>query len=463
MTAPQDLNIREAGMILRSGAISAAELTEAMLARIAATEPVIHAYVRVFGDEALAAAHAADAELRAGHDRGPLHGIPIAVKDFFDIAGTITGCGSRVRENSPAAAMDADAVRKLREAGAIILGKSVTHEFAAGVISPPARNPWDPERIPGGSSGGSVAAVAAGSCLAALSSDSAGSIRVPAALTGVVGIKPTRGRVSTRGAFPLAWSIDTVGTHGKTVDDAMVMLEAIVSEGALQEAWPYIAANGDEGRPLRGMRLGVPRPYFFDHLQPDVDASVTAAIDLLAELGADVFGTPWPFAQAAAAAGYIIIRAEMAAVHAETVRASPDLYGPVLRARLAGFSLYPAQGYLRARQARTAVRRAMADLFATHRLDALVMPTTGATAILAGRPAIVASEGNDSFHAGFYDLTVPFNATGQPAMSIPCGFDAAGLPIGLQLAGAPGAETTLARIGQAYERAAGWSARRPPL
>ena len=463
MSTIHDLTIREAGTQLRAGSCSVVELTEAVLARAAATEPAIHAFVQVLGDQAMAAARAADADLRAGRDRGPLHGIPIAIKDLFDVAGTPTRCGSRVRDDAPPAEADAEAVARLRAAGAIIVGKTVTHEFAAGVLSPPARNPWDPSRIPGGSSGGSVAAVAAGACLGALSSDTAGSIRVPAALTGVAGIKPTRGRVSTRGVFPLAWSVDTVGTHAKTVDDAMLMLAGMMDDGPSFDGRLGSPLDQRNGAALRGVRLGVPRPYFFDRLQPDVGAAVAAAIALLTDLGAEVIETPWPEAQAAAAAGLMIIWSEMAAVHDETLRSMPERYGTVLRARLEAYALLPARGYLRARQARTAVRRSMAQLFTAQRLDALVMPTTAATATEVGQTTIVVPDGEDPVHGGFFRLTVPFNATGQPALSVPCGFDAAGLPIGMQLVGVPWGEVSLARIGQAYEQAAGWNTQRPPL
>lgn len=458
-----DLTIREAGALLRSGNLSAVELTEGVLDRLAATEPVIHAYVHVSGDEAMSAARTADSDLRAGRDRGPLHGIPVAVKDLFDVAGAVTGCGSRVREDARAAGADATAVACLRDAGAILVGKTVTHEFAAGVISPPTRNPWAPARIPGGSSGGSAAAVAAGSCLGALSSDTAGSIRVPASLCGVVGVKPTRGRVNTLGAFPLAWSVDTVGTHAKTVDDAMLMLQTMASTSPGRDADTRRAPAGQVREDLRGLRLGVARPYFFDRLQRDVDEAVAKALALLADLGAEVIETPWREAQAAAAAGFIVIRSEMAAVHSESLRAAPEKYGPVLRARLEGFSAYPAAGYLRARRARTAVRRAMAQLFAAHHLDALVEPTTASTAPPADHHSVPALGGEDAFHGGLFRLTVPFNTTGQPAVSVPCGFDAAGLPIGLQFVGSPWGEHSLACIVRAYELAAGWSSRRPSL
>ncbi len=247
MIAVYDLTIREAGVKLRSGTLSPVELTEAVLARIAATEPVLHAYVQVLAEEAMGAAREAEAELRAGRDRGPLHGIPIAIKDILDVAGVPTRCGSHVRADARAANADAEAVARLRAAGAVIVGKTVTHEFAGGVLSPPARNPWDPGRIPGGSSGGSGAAVAAGSCLAALGTDTAGSIRIPAALCGVVGLKPTTGQVSTRGVFPLSWSLDTVGPLAKTVDDAMLVLNAILGEAPESGERGSIHASGCRG------------------------------------------------------------------------------------------------------------------------------------------------------------------------------------------------------------------------
>jgi aspartyl-tRNA(Asn)/glutamyl-tRNA(Gln) amidotransferase subunit A len=425
---------------------------------MAAPEPFIHAYVLVGADKGGVAARRADAELGAGHDRGPLHGIPLAIKDILDVAGTPTRCGSRVRDDAPPAATDAETVARLRAAGAVIDGKTVTHEFAGGVLSPPARNPWDPARIPGGSSGGSGAAVAAGSCLAALGTDTAGSIRIPAAFNGVVGFKPTTWLVSTDGCFPLSWSLDTVGPLAKTVDDAMLVLRAIGGDPDGGAAGTIVAADD-----LRGVRLGVARPYFFERLQPAVAAAVEAALVLLRELGAEVVETSWPEAAAASAAGFVVVRPEMAAIHAETLRTMPERYGPVLRSRLEAFSLFPARGYLRARQARSAVRQAMGELFAVHRLDALITPTVAATATRAEAMTIVFADGEELVHAGFTRLTMPFNATGQPALSVPCGFDGDGLPIGLQVVGAPFAEATLARIGAAVELAAGWSARRPAI
>ncbi|MFN8591921.1 MAG: amidase [Thermomicrobiales bacterium] len=455
--ALHDLTIGEAGARLRAGDLTSAQLTAAVLTRIEATEPIIHAYVMVLADEAMAAANQADAELRVGQDRGPLHGIPIAIKDILDVQGTPTRCGSRVRDDAPAATSDAAAVARLRAAGAVIVGKTVTHEFAGGVLSPPARNPWQPEHIPGGSSGGSGAAVAAGSCLAALGTDTAGSIRIPASLTGVVGLKPTTGLVSTSGCFPLSWSLDSIGPLAKTVDDALLILNALIGNAVNDDVSATAATS------LQGVRLGVSRPYFTERLQPDVAAAFEAALGRLRDLGAEIIETPWPDASAASAAGFVVVRPEMAAIHAATLRAMPERYGPVLRARLEAFSLFPAGGYLRGRQARSAVRRSIGDLFARHRLDAFVTPTVAATATRADATTIAFPDGEEPVHAGFTRLTMPFNATGQLAISVPCGFDGAGLPIGLQFVGAPNGEAALARVAGAYERSAGWSAHRPPL
>ena len=461
-----DLTIREAGAAFRAGTRSPVELTVAILERIEKTEPVVHAYVRIMADAALAAAHQAEAELRAGYDRGPLHGIPIAIKDIIDVAGLPTLCGSRVRDDSPPAVEDATVVAQLREAGSVLVGKTVTHEFAGGVISSPTRNPWNPSHIPGGSSGGSGAAVAVGSCLAALGTDTAGSIRIPGALNGVVGLKPTYGRVSNRGVFPLSWSLDTVGPLTKTVEDAALMMSAISRRTPRDPAaMPNgMAEAGDEpGGVLHGIRLGVPRPYFFDRLQLGVRSAVEEALSTFGALGAEVVDTPWHEAGAASAAGFVVVRPEMAAVHSEALRTVPERFGPVLRSRLEAFSLFPARGYLRAQRARSATRSTIAALFAAHQLDAFVTPTVPATASPVDQMLIAYADGDEPVHAGFTRLTMPFNATGQPALSLPCGLDSAGLPVGLQIVGAPFTEPTLYRIGHAYERVAGWNARRVPL
>ena len=455
-TAIADLSIAEAARRMRQRELSPIDLTSAVLDRIAATEPAIHAYVSVESESALAAARQAEQELRAGRDRGPLHGIPIAVKDIIDVAGLPTRCGSESRADTAPASQDATVVRRLRQAGAVIVGKTVTHEFASGVISPPARNPWDPARIPGGSSGGSGASVAAGSSFAALGSDTAGSIRIPASVNGVVGLKPTYERVSREGVFPLSWSLDTIGPLARTVEDAALVYQAIRNDDG--PAWG--AFRDDE---MAGVHLGVARSYFCDQLQSDVRAAMEQALATFAGLGAEIVEVAWPQAPLAAAAGFVICRPEVAAVHEPTLRAAPERLDSVLRARLEAFSLLPGRDYLRARRARAVIRQSIADLYRQHRLTALVTPTTPATATISGVPTIVYAEGEEPVHAGFTRCTMPFNTTGQPTLSLPCGFDRDGLPVGLQLVGRPDEEREVCRLGHAFQRATEHHLRRPVL
>jgi len=454
------LTIRDAGRLMRAGKLSPVALTQAALARSAQTEPALHAYVVVTADDALAAARQAATELRAGQDRGPLHGIPIAVKDIIDMRGLPTRCGSRARGDAPPAAADAPVVARLREAGAVLIGKTVTQEFAAGVISTPARNAWDPTRIPGGSSGGSGAAVAAGTCLGALGSDTGGSIRIPASVNGVAGLKPTLGRVSTQGVYPLSWALDTVGPLARTVEDAALVFDAIADEGPGVATAAEPLPAGD----LRGVRLGVARGYFFAPLQPAIGAAIEDALNTFRALGADVLDIEWREARAARAAAFVISRVETSAVHAAALPAIGERINPDLRLRIEAGMLVPANEYLRAARARAAVKHAVAALFAQHRLDALVTPTLPGTAVPADDLTVhYGAADAEPVTASYTRFTMPFNATGQPALSLLAGFGAAGLPIGLQLAGRPYAERDLCRIGHAYEQAAGWIARRPPL
>lgn len=452
---PADLSLRDAAAAMRRARLSPVELTEATLRRIEQTEPTLHAYVAVLAEEALAAARAAERAIRNGDGGGALRGIPIGIKDIYDVAGVPTRCGSRVRADAPPAKEDAAAVALLRAAGAVIVGKTTTQEFAAGVVSPPARNPWDPARIPGGSSGGSAAAVAAGSAIAAMGSDTGGSIRIPASVCGVVGLKPTFGLVACRGVYPLSWSLDTVGPLARTVEDAALACDAL---GA------GFGATAELGQELRGLRLGVPRPFFFDRVQPGVAGAVERAIGVLAELGAEVVETPWPEAVIARAASFVINRAETAAIHAEGVRAAPERYGAELRDRIEASLLLPAESYLRAQRTRTLVKHSIARLFADHRLDALITPTLPATALPAGDLFARFADGSrEEAGVAYTRLTMPFNVTGQPALSVPCGFDEERLPVGLQIVGRPGAEARICRIGHAYERATEWGRQRPPL
>lgn len=448
-----DRDIREIAAGYRARTFSPAEVTRAALDRIAATDPFIHAWVEVAAEEALAAAAAAERELAAGIDRGPLHGVPIGVKDIFDVAGLSTRCGSAARSDAPPATRDSGAAASLRRAGAVVLGKTVTQEFAAGVISAPARNPWDPSRVPGGSSGGSAAAVAVGACYAALGSDTGGSIRIPAAACGVTGFKPSFGELDTSGVAPLAWSLDTVGAIARTVDDTALLLDTLTENSSLA-----LAGEAQDDGTLRGVRVGVPRPFFFEWLQPGVLASVEETIATLRDLDATIVDAPWGEAAAARACAFIINRVETAAVHERVAVNEPERfarYGPELRLRIAAGRDIPAALYLRALRSRESIRETMTALFAAQRLDAILAPTLPTTAVAAADPVIAGTGREESIGAGWTRLTMPFNATGQPVLAVPVGLGDDGLPVGVQLAGRPGDERALFRVGGALERVIG--------
>src|SRR5829696_4695699 len=278
-----DLGIRAAGDGFRQRSWSPVDIVRAALERIEATQPELHAWVLVDADQALHAAARAEQELMTGTDRGPLHGIPIGIKDIFDVAGWPTRCGSAARDDAAPATANASSVQILIDGGAVILGKTTTQEFAAGTISQPARNPWNPSRIPGGSSGGSAAAVAVAACLGALGSDTGGSIRIPAAACGVTGFKPAFGQLDVAGVFPLSWSLDTIGPMARTVDDTWVMWNVLASSGVGSAP----ALNLDD----RPRRVGIPRSFFFDSLHPDVRTAVDAAIERLRDAGVTIVDT----------------------------------------------------------------------------------------------------------------------------------------------------------------------------
>lgn len=453
-----ELSIQQVSEGFRQKRWSPVEITEASLARIHGTEPDLHAWVIVDAERALATARQAERELIAGEDRGPLHGIPIGIKDIYDVAGLPTRCGSEARADAPAATTSAPTVARLQAGGAIILGKTVTQEFAAGTISPPARNPWDPTRIPGGSSGGSAAAVAVGACFAAMGSDTGGSIRIPAAACGVSGFKPAFGALDVAGIFPLAWSLDTAGPIARTIDDAWLTWQALADDGA--------SKRRQAAQPTRAPRVGVSRPFFFEWLQPGVRDAVEDAIARLSADGMTIVETPWPDAAAAQACAFLINRVETAAVHEAIADREPDRfsrYGAELRLRVAAGRTIPATVYTRAMQARRVVKESIAQLFAEHRIDALLAPTLPTTAIPADRLAIEGTGRDESVGAGWTRLTMPFNATGQPVIALPCGLDSQGLPVGLQLAGIPGDDDDLFAVARAVERVLDFHQARPRL
>jgi aspartyl-tRNA(Asn)/glutamyl-tRNA(Gln) amidotransferase subunit A len=449
---PADLTIAEAGARLRDGSLSAVALAEAHLARIDARDPGVHAFVAVDPDATLAAAAEADRELAEGRDRGPLHGIPVAIKDLIDVAGLPTGCGSRLRAGSAPASTDAAVVTRLRSAGAILIGKLATYEFAlVGPTfdgpAPPAVNPWSPDHVTGGSSSGSAAAVAAGLVRTCLGTDTGGSIRSPAAYCGVVGLKPTQGRVPVAGVFPLSPALDHVGPISATVAEAALTLDAIADPSAL-------AAASRLGRDIAGLRIAYARDWFAGDpaLMPGVLGAVDDAVSQLSLLGARIVEVALPDYPLCEAAGSVILEAEAFAQHRATLASDPAGYGRAAFASLLPGACLDAADLAEARRAAARLRRHLdAEVFARH--DALVTATTLTTA-----PAIAPyREGL----AGWTPMrTLPFNVTGHPALSVPAGF-AAGLPVGLQVVGATGAEALICQIGHAFELSTDHAAQRP--
>jgi aspartyl-tRNA(Asn)/glutamyl-tRNA(Gln) amidotransferase subunit A len=479
------LTVHEAGYLLRRREISAVDLAEDVLAQIDQRDPTFHAYITVTADLAREQARAADRRIAAGED-GPLLGIPYALKDNMCVAGVRTTAGSRILE-SFVPPYDSTVARRLRDAGAVLVGKTNLDEFAMGSSTEysafsPTRNPRDPSRVPGGSSGGSAAAVAADECLFALGSDTGGSVRLPAAFCGVVGLKPTYGRVSRFGLIAFASSLDQIGPLTKDVADCALVLGAIAGHEpadstSLNHPVPgYSKALGSgslrDGRPLR---VGVPREYFVAGMQPGVESRVREAIERLAALGAEIEETSLPHTRYALDAYYVIAPAEASAnlarydgVKYGLSAEGPDAYAATARTRAAGFgpevkrrimlgtyalsSGYYDAYYLRAQRVRTLVKRDFDAAFAT--FDVLAVPTAPTVAFPLGERI------DDPLEMYLTDVcTVTANIAGLPGLVIPCG-EANGLPVGLQLIGPAGGEATLLRAGYALERSAaasGWS------
>ncbi len=456
------LTISEAAPLVRERKLSPVELTDACLARVEAAEPTLNAFITVTADQARASAKTAAGEIARGEYRGPLHGIPVALKDLFATAGVRTTAGSTIlADNVPAE--DSDPAARLKAAGAVPLGKLNLHEFAYGAtgVNPhygACHNPWDTSRITGGSSSGSGASVASGECFAALGTDTGGSIRIPASLCGVAGIKPTFGRVSRRGVIPLSWSLDHVGPLTRCVEDAAIVLQAIAGRdpadaSSSREPVPDYTATLQEG--VRGLRFGVPREFFFDHVDPEVERAVRAAIDVLEGLGAQMLDIGLPLITEAPAAVTAIMLPEALAYHRKWMQERPDDYGDDVRYRLELGATFLAVHYVQAQRLREViVGRWPAEVF--DRVDLLTMPTTMAPAFPIGRSDL-------SVTFSLIRNTNPLNLLGIPAMSVPCGFTRAGLPIGLQLSGRWWDEATVLRAAYAYEQATDWHKRAPPL
>lgn len=459
-----ELDIPTAGAAFRRRELSPVELTRACLARIDEVDDAVNAYVEVYAEDALAAARQAEDEIGRGIDRGPMHGVPIAVKDLFDVAGRPTGAGSRSLADAPPATADAHSVGLLREGGAVILGKTHTHEFAFGSTTPQTANPWDLDRVPGGSSGGSAAALALDTCLMALGTDTAGSIRMPAALCGVVGIKPTYGRVSKSGIAPLSWSLDHAGPLTRYVADAAAALQVMAGHDRADvgshdvPVQDYLARLGDG---VDGLTVAVPVNHYAENLSVAMQLAYERAVAVLEELGATVVPVELPLAPAYMGATFAIMMAEASAYHRHRLGPLGDLYTEDVRNLLeAGLSL-PAVDYVDGQRTRGLVQAEWQQVLST--ADVVVVPTLPTSAALRDSAVLdITDSYSESIMSSYVRLSCPANLTGLPALSVPCGVDGQGLPLGLQIIGRAFDEATVLRVGAAYERATTWHQLRPP-
>jgi aspartyl-tRNA(Asn)/glutamyl-tRNA(Gln) amidotransferase subunit A len=454
------LPLQAASALIHTRRASSLDLARACLDRIARHDRELGAFITLTADSALEEAKRADADFGNGIDHGPLHGIPIALKDLYDTAGVRTTGGSRILA-ARVPDRDCAVVERLRAAGAVFLGKLNLHEWALGVTNQnphfgPARNPWDTTRIPGGSSGGSAIAVASGFCFMSPGSDTGGSIRIPAALCGVAGVKPTYGRVSLRGVIPLAWTLDHSGPLARTVGDLALALNAIAGHDPLDPSSADVPtedymAGIEEG--ATGVRVVVPTNHFFDDVDPEVDAAVREAARVLTSLGASVTETALPRVDLLAAAQRAILLTDAAAYHRENLRERAADIGADVLTRLRIGQTITGVDYAQARRDRDELRREWLAVLRAQ--DIILSPTT----VIAAPPR----EGQDAVAAAqrLTANTAPFNLTGLPTISVPCGFTQGGLPIGLQLAAGPWRERLLLRVARAYERATPWHERLP--
>jgi aspartyl-tRNA(Asn)/glutamyl-tRNA(Gln) amidotransferase subunit A len=429
---------------LATGQLTSERLTEDALEIITKLQPQLNAFITVTADEALARARAADQEIAAGRYRGPLHGIPVSLKDLIDMAGVPTTAASRLREGRIAKA-DAPLVRHLRAAGAVFVGKTNLHEFAFGTTSEdsgwgPARNPVDPSRSPGGSSGGSAIAVKTGMSIASVGTDTGGSVRIPAAACGIVGLKPAWGEISATGVVPLSRQLDHVGPLARSVDDATLLYDVMRGE-------PPRQPHGDDR--LTGMRLAVLEGYFAERLNSEVEAAVQAAYDVVGRSGGSLSSATLPHANDVAPVYLHLVLADAAAYHAASLEQRPYAYTDNVRIRLEMGRHVLAEDYVRALRGRAVITRevdaALADV------DALLLPAMAIEAPPLGAKTVAVNGGEEPVRNAMLRCTQPFNVTGHPAISVPCGATRTGLPVGLQMVGHRGRTADLLRVARAIE------------
>lgn len=442
------MTIADAAPRLAKGQLKSEKLTEECLSQIEALNPKLNAFITVTADEALKAARDADKDIAGGRYRGPLHGIPVSLKDLVDLKGIRTTAGSLVRA-SHVATEDADVTSRLRDAGAVFVGKTNLHEFAFGTTTEDsgfgkAHHPVDPSRSPGGSSGGSAIAIATGMSLGTVGTDTGGSIRIPAAVCGIVGLKPGWGEISASGVVPLSRQLDHVGPLGACVTDAWIQYNAMLPAGRQTTGVPAAAS-------LKGLRLGVPAGYLFDQLDADVERVVMSTIDTLRRSGAIVTEVAIPHATDMAAIYLHLVLGDAAEYHARTLISRPQDYTPNVRLRLEMARYVLAEDYVRALRGKAVIAHEVDR--AMDGVDALVLPSLAIPAPPIGAVTMPVKGGPEAVRTLMLRCTQPFNLSGHPAISIPCGHAHGGLPIGFQLAGHHGQTPALVQAALAVERA----------
>ena len=438
-------------------------LTQAYLDRVRRIDPHLGSFLLLTAETALAQAQTAQTEIRAGRYRGPLHGIPLGLKDVFETQGIRTTAGSAILADY-VPQRDATVVQKLKTAGAVLLGKLNLSEWTMKPSNDnpffgPCYNPWDLTRTPGGSSGGAGAALAASLCLGALGSDTGGSVRIPAAWCGMVGLKPTYGRISTQGMLPLSWSLDHVGPMARCVQDLALLLQVIAGYDP-SDPWSMAEPVPDYSAQLttdvQALCVAHIQSDYVAQAETEVLTAINTASDLLGQLGAAVERLDLPQLEIARKMNSIILLGDAAKIHRERLRDDPAGFSPEVLASLRRGAALSAPDYARARQTQIMLRRQIEEIFETY--DILLLPTTPTTAPLRHEPPAAAA-----IRPSSTNFTAPFNLLGFPALSIPCGFSESGLPIGVQLVARPWAEATLLQAGQAYEQATAWRQRKPAL
>ena len=457
------LPIEDLAVKIQRQELSPVELTECMLDRIKKYDGNIKSFIFV-AETAKEAATLAEKEIKGGLYRGPLHGIPIGIKDNYLTKDMPTTVGTKAPGIS-FPLTDATTVQQLRKAGAILIGKTNMHEFAWGNVTPPTRNPWNTKCVPGGSSGGSGAAVAASFCTAALGSDTGGSIRIPASVCGTVGLKATYGRVSKNGVITHSWSLDHAGPLTKTVKDAAILLNALAGydpkdpASSIVPVMDYTKALGES---IKNLKVGVCRNHFFDRNDKDVQCAVEKAIDELSKISAGVVEFNLPNLRYGLGAIFVIELASSSCYHEKTLEKGLQRYfQPDVRTLVELGKFVTATDYLKAEQLRRILISDIHKVFET--VDVIVTPTMPITAWELDQPTVTIDGEDESVLAASWRLTYPFNLTGMPAISIPCGFNSRNLPIGLQIAGKPFAEETVLRVAHAYESSHDWKNRQPAL